>query len=202
MMRPMQNLCAIILIAVRCAEAADVETRASIEKQRQSIQRQLASVARQIQRWPTVMQVSTAPAPEEPAPPSFACEKIAPSQIAAIAEETAARHGLSSALIRAVVHQESGGNPCAVSSKGALGLMQIMPEVAQELQLSQPFDPVGNIDAGGRLLKKLLLRFNGDLSLAVAAYNAGAGAVERAGGVPDYPETQGYVAAILEALKR
>ena len=200
-MRSMRNA-ALLLLAICGADAAGIESaRASIDKQRQSVERQMASVARQIQRWPAAIGTRTAPA-KEPDPPVFACEKIAPSQLAVIADDAAARHGVSSALIRAVIQQESGGNPCAVSSKGALGLMQIMPQVANELQLTQPFDPVGNIDAGGRLLKQLLTRFNSDLPLALAAYNAGAGAVERAGGVPNYPETQGYVSAILTALKR
>ena len=171
--------------------------RASVDKQRQSTQRQMESVARQVQRWPNLMRAR----PElMPVAGTVTCDRIAPSQISVIADETAARYGLSGALIRAVIQQESGGNPCAVSPRGALGLMQLMPEVAQELRLSQPFDPVGNADAGGRFLKQLLSRFNGDLSLALAAYNAGVAAVERAGGIPDYPETRGYVSAILGAL--
>lgn len=132
---------------------------------------------------------------------SAGCGRLEPERIADIAEQAAARHDISSTLVRAVIRQESGGDPCAVSPKGALGLMQIMPQVAQELDLVSPFEPEQNVDAGVRKLKQLLRRFDGDLPLVLAAYNAGPGAVERSGGVPEFRETKRYVASVLSALQ-
>lgn len=106
---------------------------------------------------------------------------------------TAERHGVDSRLVEAVVHVESAGNPTAVSPKGARGLMQLMPERAAELGVRDPFDPRQNVDGGVRHLRDLLQRFGGDVTLALAAYNAGEGAVRTYGGVPPYPETRDYV---------
>jgi soluble lytic murein transglycosylase-like protein len=103
------------------------------------------------------------------------------------------RHQVDPALVRAVMRTESGGNPTAVSSKGALGLMQLMPATARELGVSNVFNPLDNLEGGVRYLRTLLERYNGDLDKALAAYNAGAGAVDRAGGVPHYRETRDYV---------
>jgi soluble lytic murein transglycosylase-like protein len=108
--------------------------------------------------------------------------------------------GLSPDLIRSVIIQESGGNPGAVSPKGAKGLMQLMDSTAVELGVTDPFDPVQNIFGGTRLLSELLDRFKGNLRLALAAYNAGAGAVKRYGGVPPYRETRDYVERITGRL--
>lgn len=105
----------------------------------------------------------------------------------------AARTGLEPSLIRAVIHAESAYQPRAVSPKGAQGLMQLMPETQQMLDVSDPFDPAANIDGGARHLSDLLREFKGDSTLAAAAYNAGAGAVQRYGGVPPYDETREYV---------
>lgn len=99
-------------------------------------------------------------------------------------------------LIRAVVKVESDYDPRAVSSAGAQGLMQLMPETGKRMQVRDPFDPRENIFGGVRYLRILANLFNGDLDLTVAAYNAGEGAVERYGGVPDYPETVDYVVRV------
>lgn len=108
------------------------------------------------------------------------------------------QHGLPFALIKAVVHQESQFNPNAVSHAGAQGLMQIMPQTGQLLGLSNPFNPRENIMAGSAYLKEMMKRYNGNVALALAAYNAGPGAVDAAGGVPNYSETKGYVQKVLE----
>jgi len=108
----------------------------------------------------------------------------------------AARHNVDPNLVRAVVKVESNFNSNAVSSKGAIGLMQLMPKTARELKVKNPFDPDQNVDAGVRHLKYLLESYNGDVNLTLAAYNAGEGAVRRSAGVPHYSETQNYVRRI------
>jgi len=116
--------------------------------------------------------------------------------IDALVSYAASKYGVPENLLRAVVQHESGGNPRAVSPAGAMGLMQLMPETAQTLGVSDPFDPAQNIDAGARYLRQQFDRF-GDWTLALAAYNAGPGAVEAYGGVPPYQETQNYVKNVL-----
>ena len=105
----------------------------------------------------------------------------------------AERHRVDRRLVEAVVTVESGGNPRAVSRKGAQGLMQLMPQRSAELGVRNPFDPGQNVDGGVRHLRELLQRFRGDVTLALAAYNAGEEAVRAYGGLPPYPETQDYV---------
>jgi soluble lytic murein transglycosylase-like protein len=111
-------------------------------------------------------------------------------------EQAAARHNVDPNLVRAVVKVESNFNPRAVSPKGAMGLMQLMPATARQLNVTNPFDPEQNVDAGVRHLKQLLESYGGDIRLTLAAYNAGAGAVARSSGVPHYAETQNYVRRI------
>ncbi|MGA7220535.1 MAG: lytic transglycosylase domain-containing protein [Candidatus Sulfotelmatobacter sp.] len=110
--------------------------------------------------------------------------------------QAAARHNVDPNLVRAVVKVESNFNPNAVSRKGAMGLMQLMPSTARQLKVTNPFDPEQNVDAGVRHLKQLLESYGGDIRLTLAAYNAGAGAVARNAGVPHYAETQNYVRRI------
>ena len=119
-----------------------------------------------------------------------------PVDIDSAIEEAAARHNVDPNLVRAVVKVESNFNPNAVSRKGAMGLMQLMPSTARSLNVKNPFDPEQNVDAGVRHLKQLLESYGGDIKLTLAAYNAGAGAVARSSGVPRYAETQNYVRRI------
>jgi hypothetical protein len=112
--------------------------------------------------------------------------------------EISERHGMSPALVEAVIRVESAFNPLAVSPKGARGLMQLMPGTANALGVQDAFDPRQNIDGGVRHLRRLIDRYPGDLPLAVAAYNAGEGAVDSYGGIPPYPETQQYVRKVLQ----
>jgi soluble lytic murein transglycosylase-like protein len=119
-----------------------------------------------------------------------------PIDIDTAIEQAAARHNVDPNLVRAVVKVESNFNPNAVSRKGAMGLMQLMPSTARQLKVQDPFNPEQNVDAGVRHLKQLLESYGGDIKLTLAAYNAGAGAVARSSGVPHYAETQNYVRRI------
>lgn len=121
-------------------------------------------------------------------------------EVESLVTKYAGWNGLSPDLVRAVIQQESGGNPRSVSAVGAKGLMQLMPETAQAYGVQDAFDPEMNIAAGTRHLSGLLREFNGDIPKALAAYNAGSGAVKKFGGVPPYGETQQYVRKIMGML--
>jgi len=127
------------------------------------------------------------------------CQPIAPVQMDSIIQDAAKAQNLQPELLRAVIKQESGFSPCAVSPKGAMGLMQLMPATAKRFNVKYPLDPKENVDGGARLLKRLLVSLQ-DFPLALGAYNAGLGKVMQAGGVPDIPETQSYVRSILSVL--
>src|SRR5690242_21061970 len=128
-----------------------------------------------------------------------------PLQLAAYGDDirSAAKiSGVNVALLRAIIHAESGFNARALSYKGAQGLMQLMPGTATELGVGDAFDPAENISGGARYLATLLHDYRGDVRLAAAAYNAGAGAVTRYGGVPPYAETQVYVKRVAVLYQR
>jgi len=113
----------------------------------------------------------------------------------------AARNDLDPALLTAVIRQESGFDPSARSSAGAMGLMQLMPDTAKSLGVKDAYDPTQNLEGGARMLRGLIDRYGGRLDLALAAYNAGSGAVDKYHGVPPFAETRSYVQAILGDYK-
>lgn len=123
------------------------------------------------------------------------------SDLHQLAADAARRHGLDPDLVLAVVSVESAFRPAAVSPKGAQGLMQLMPGTARELGVADPLDPASNLDGGSRYLSALIARYGGDLTKALAAYNAGPGAVDRHRGVPPYRETRAYVKKVLDRSK-
>ena len=118
-----------------------------------------------------------------------------------IISKCAAKYGVNPSLIKAVIQAESGYNPNAISRKGASGLMQLMPETARSLKVSNSFDPKDNVEGGVRYLRFLLDTFRGDVSLAVAAYNAGLSKVAKYGGIPPYNETRSYVNRVLSYMQ-
>jgi soluble lytic murein transglycosylase-like protein len=148
-----------------------------------------------------------------PATPSFAemvQAQLAPdgpaivpsARVDALVTSSCTAYGVDPALIKAIVVNESGFDANATSSAGAQGLMQLMPATAASLGVTNPYDPAQNILGGTRYIKGLLDRFDGDVPLAVAAYNAGPGAVEKYGGVPPYAETQNYVQNVLASYAK
>jgi soluble lytic murein transglycosylase-like protein len=128
-----------------------------------------------------------------PAPGAADCESLPSSEVDSLVEHAAKRQDLDQETLRAVIQQESAFRPCAVSPKGAMGLMQLMPATASQFGVPNPFDPADNVEAGARFLKQLLVRYGGDLTLALGAYNAGPSRVDAAAGVPNIPETQDFV---------
>lgn len=126
-------------------------------------------------------------------------KSINPDVLHQIVQETAQKHDMDPALVSAVISTESNWNTSALSRKGAQGLMQLVPQTAQKLGVFNAWDPQQNIDGGVRYLHMLLDRYNGDVPKALAAYNAGPNAVDRWGGVPNYPETREYVRKVTHS---
>ncbi|HUP04888.1 MAG TPA: lytic transglycosylase domain-containing protein [Bryobacteraceae bacterium] len=201
-------------------ESAQVRLEASVLQQRASAASMQASVARQRaavekQRKPAGKPApffQLAPPPRLGPPPGFigaspaavaaapSCPALSAGEIDSLVRQAAAREDLDENMLRAVMRQESAFRPCAVSAKGAMGLMQLEPATATEFGAWNPFDPEENVDAGASFLKRLLVRYGGDASLALGAYNAGPSRVDDSGGVPRIPETQQYVSQILSSL--
>lgn len=171
------------------ADRVRAAMEASVAEQRASVQKQAESVGVSIP-WVTVgVPVTLLPEPS--------CDPIPQPELSKMIDESAQKHNVDPNLVREVARQESGFRPCVVSVKGAQGLMQLMPETSAQFRVSDPFDAKQSLDAGTKLLKTLLDHYNGDVSLALGAYNAGEGRVDRAGSIPDISETKNYVLNIL-----
>lgn len=190
-MRLLVALLPVVLASVCQGVQADVYmgTAADGSLLLTNIQRSGSNYVR-IHREPRKQPVSASPAASSGRP------------FAQLIDAAAQTHGLPAALLHAVVRVESGYDPNARSPKGAAGLMQLMPGTARELGVEDVWDPAANIDGGARYLKRMLDLFDNDLSLALAAYNAGPGAVQGSGSIPDNPETRRYVPSVLEHYRR
>jgi soluble lytic murein transglycosylase-like protein len=138
--------------------------------------------------------------PDAPAAPATAAAPAAPPAPLELADAAADKYGLPRELVRSVMAAESGMSVAALSPKGAIGLMQLMPGTAQVLGVN-PYDPAQNVDAGARYLRDLLEKYNYGLRHALAAYNAGPGAVDKYNGIPPYRETIDYISRIEKKLK-
>jgi soluble lytic murein transglycosylase-like protein len=191
--------------AVAKQRAAAAAMQESLDKQQTAIRKQLGtSTSGTFFALPRAASLGTVtgtlspPLPIMPIAPE--CDPLPAPEVESLVGQTAERDGLSADLLRSVMKQESGFRPCAVSTKGAMGLMQLMPGTAEELGIADPFDPASNLDGGARFLKQLLNRYGGDLPKALGAYNAGPAKVDAAGAVPAIPETLDYVRQILGGL--
>lgn len=189
-------------------EAAERQRRAveamqaSIARQRASVEAQTGGGHKDTAGFFTTPWLEPLAEPASEAPPEPACEPVPEEELGPLVNEIAEREGLTPDLLRAVIEKESSRLPCAVSRKGAQGLMQLMPATALELGVTDPFDPAENVSAGARLLRRLLARYGGDLALALGAYNAGPAWVDAFGALPPFRETLDYVSAILGRLRR
>jgi soluble lytic murein transglycosylase-like protein len=173
----------------------------SLAKQRVSAMKQVTGV---MGKAPTpATSFFTVPWVETPVPfDAPPCEPLPAAELDKLVEENSQQVGVKPELIRGVIAQESGARPCAVSWKGAQGLMQLMPATSEQFGVRDPFDPHQNVEAGTKLLKQLLTKYKDDVSLALAAYNAGEARVDRDGGVPQIQETQNYVTEIQSKLSK
>jgi soluble lytic murein transglycosylase-like protein len=163
------------------------QQKAAIVVQRNAVRKQVAAAEKWLTTWD--------PSWEPPA-----CDPIDDGVVSPLIDTAAKAQQLDPKLLRAVIEQESGFRPCAISPNGAMGLMQLMPATADLLSVQHPFDPKESIDAGAKYLKQMMDRYKGDLAQALGAYNAGPTTVDQSGSVPDIRETQNYVDSILQKL--
>jgi soluble lytic murein transglycosylase-like protein len=178
------------------------QMEASIEAQRQTVRKQVPPR--------TAGQSFFLSSPPKPGPPLFtgaesaaiapACDPLPASQVDTLVSDAAKREELDPNLLRGVMAQESAFRPCALSPKGAMGLMQLMPATATQFGVHDPFDPAQSVDAGARFLKQLLQNYGGDVPMALGAYNAGPARVNEVNGIPPIPETIDYVRRIMMLL--
>jgi soluble lytic murein transglycosylase-like protein len=181
----------------------------SLKKQQDSLDQQRASLHQQLSGEAIGARGKAADPTTEPAAyfidplpalPQADCERLDKTNVESLIAAAAKKQSIEPALLRAVMKQESGFKPCAVSVRGAQGLMQLMPATADLLHVSDPFDPEQNVQAGAAFLKQLLSRYKGDLRLALVAYNAGTLRADQPANAPYPLETQNYLASIFAQL--
>ena len=183
---------------------------ASLERQRQSVRQQVKGISGK--EAPATASFFTVPWVEAPVASAMSassltgaasialCDPMPAVELDKLIEENSKQHEVRADLIRAVIGEESANRPCALSPKGAQGLMQLMPATAEQFGVKDPFDPKQNVEAGTKFLKQLLTKYQGDLSQTLSAYNAGPARVDEQGGVPPITETVNYVNDILAKL--
>jgi|SRR5579871_854037 len=181
--------------------------QASIDKQKAAVKAAVAaSIGKQGQSLApgdsffTLAPLSPPPPVASSPMPDVSCDPVPADSVAPFVMAAAQRESLDPKLVTAVIEQESAFRPCAISDKGAQGLMQLMPDTADRFKVKDPFDSKQNIDAGTKYLKELFTKYNSNLALALSAYNAGPETVDKAGGIPNIPETADYVKSILAKL--
>lgn len=181
-----------ILLALSAAGQTNDAMRAAMAQQQAAARTQAQSAGAKLIPW--------GPGPTLAASVEGDCDPVDAAVVNPMIDAASKDSGVQVKLLRAVIERESGYRACAVSPKGAMGLMQLMPATAEEFGVTDPFDAKASIDAGSKLLKQLIEKYQGNLRNALAAYNAGAAAVDAAKGVPDIAETREYVSAILEKV--
>jgi len=181
-----------ILLALPAAGQTNDAMRAAMAQQQAAARIQAQAAGAKLIPW--------GPGPAPAASVEADCDPIDAAVMNPMIEAASKASGVQVKLLRAVIERESGYRACAVSAKGAMGLMQLMPATAEQFGVTDAFDAKESIDAGSKLLKQLIDKYPGNLRLALAAYNAGTAAVEAAKGVPDIAETRDYVSAILEKI--
>jgi soluble lytic murein transglycosylase-like protein len=166
-----------------------------LSQQLKNLENQLAQALKQLSAPAAALKdPDGCPTPAPPSRPGY-------HRYQKIINGSARRHEVDPLLVGAVIRHESGFVPTAVSKAGAMGLMQLMPETAKSLGVHNAFDPQQNIEGGTKLLRGLLDHYHGQIDLALAAYNAGPGAVDKYGGIPPFPETQAYVRNVMETYR-
>jgi len=184
-------------VSAQQAQSARAAMAPSLEKQLASVSRQMKSI--QFPVRPVIPSSFAATSLSVPAA-AYNCPPVAAPELSKMIDDVAREHSIDAAIVREVARQESGFRPCAVSPKGAAGVMQLMPSTQAQLEVRDPFDAQESLSAGAKLLKQLLDRYHGDLALALSAYNAGMTRVDRTFSVPEIPETKNYVTDILGRL--
>ena len=173
-------------------QSAMEKQRAAIATQREAVRKQRESAV------PWMLAAPLAPGAEALA---AECDPIGDPELTPLISSAAQQHQVEPKLLRGVIEQESGFRACAISSKGAMGLMQLTPATVEQFKVDDVFDPRQNIEAGATYIRQLLDKYKDNLKLALAAYNAGPATVDKAGGIPDIKDTQDYVEGVLKKMK-
>ena len=176
-------------------QSAMEKQRAAIAIQRLAVKKQRDSVVPWMLATPRTDAASGSDAAAED------CDPIGDPELTPLIASAAQQHGVEPKLLRGVIEQESGFHACAISAKGAMGLMQLMPETVDQFKVDDVFNPKQNIEAGATYLRRLLDKYKDDLKLALAAYNAGPATVDQMGGIPDIKETRDYVEGVIKKMQ-